>query len=410
MADIIPFKGTRYNLRKIKDISKVTAPPYDVISPKEQDELYKKSPYNIIRMLLNKDMPGDNEKHNKYTRSRDFMKLCHKKGILRKDTEPSIYVNLQEFKVGSRIKKRLGFIALLKLEDFGTKTSSVYPHENTFTAPKEDRSRLIRAIEANVGPIFVIFEDKKRTLVRILEDGTMKRPLVTMVDGHGVRDTFWKISEPAKIQSIVKGMKDKKIFIADGHHRYEVGLEFSKLKKLPRYGHILTYFTDLYGDGLVVLPVHRLIGGVSRSLLSLLDKELKRHFVVVRLKHKKNAKDFLSACNQAETRFVFYKDRTFTGLVYKGAKDLDVNVVKRLLIGPLQEKAASRKEHIFIDFTKDFNYAISEVDKKRFSFAVLLNPIKITEIRDAAFKGGRMPQKSTYFYPKVLSGLVINVF
>jgi len=402
MADIIPFKGARYNPEKIKDFSKVVAPPYDVILPEEQDGLYKMHPYNIVRLLLGKGLSGDNENDNKYIRAAKYIKDWQEKEVLKKDQAPSIYINLQEFKLDGKIRTRIGFIALLKFEEFDRKKSSIYPHENTLAAPKEDRARLLYAIEANLGPVFAIFEDKEKAIPRLIKNQMKQRPLVNIVDSHGVRNKFWQVSDKKIIDKICGYMKRKKIFIADGHHRYEAGLAFSKIKSDPKYGYILTYFTDLGGDGLAVLPYHRLIGDVDRGALAGLENNLKKNFIVKPLKSEKGLKIFLAKAGSIEARFVIYTRKKFTGLIFKGKSGLDVTIAKNLIIDPLGK--------IFIDFTKDLDYAIKEVNSGKFSFAILVNPVKLTEIRDAAFGGNRMPQKSTYFYPKVLTGLVINVF
>lgn len=402
MADIIPFKGVRYNKEKIKDFSKVTAPPYDVILKKEQDRLYKISQYNIIRLLLGKELAGDNEKDNKYIRAGKYIKDWQKKDILKRDKDPGIYINLQEFRLDGKIKRRAGFLALLKLEEFDTKKSSVYPHENTLVAPKEDRAKLMHAIEANLGPVFAIFEDKDESIASIIKNEMKRKPLVNILDGHGVRNKFWQITDRYIITRLVGLMKREKIFIADGHHRYEVGLAFSKFKKDPRYGYILTYFTGLTGEGLVVLPYHRIIGGLDKASFAALDLNLRKNFITKPLKSKKDLKNFLAKACPTEARFVIYGRKKFTGLIAKTKNDLDVTIAKNLIIDPLGK--------ISIDFTKDLDYAIKQVNSNRFNFAILVNPVKITEIRDVAFCGNRMPQKSTYFYPKVLTGLVINIF
>ncbi len=408
MADIIPFKGTRYNSEKIKDVSKVVAPPYDVISSKEQDQLYRMSPHNIVRMLLGKNLPGDNENKNRYTRAAGFLKAWQKKGILKKDNKPCIYINLQEFKLDGKIRRRTGFMALLKLEEFDTESSSVYPHENTLSAPKEDRAKLIRAIEANLGPVFAIFEDREKSISAVIEKEMRKIPLVDITDNHGIRNKFWKVSDKRIIKGLCSLMKGKKIFIADGHHRYEVGLAFSKFKKDPKYGWILAYFTNLLGKGLVVLSYHRLVGGVGEGLKPS-PTYLKKHFTIKNLESKKDIKSFLAGAKPAEARFVIYTRKKITGLTFKNKKDLDVTIAKNLIIDPLGK--------IVIDFTKDLDYAIKVVGAvsdrplhSKYDMAILMNPVKITEIRDTAFGGNRMPQKSTYFYPKVLTGLVINIF
>lgn len=410
MADIIPFKGTLYNAEKIKDLSKVVAPPYDVISSDEQEMFYNSDEYNIIRILLGKDRPGDNEKENKYSRARGTLKEWQGKGVLERDKDDSLYVYQQEFAVDGKAKKRLGFMALLKLEDFDTKTSTVYPHEYTLDAPKRDRTSLLSAIEANLGPIFALFADEDKSIDAILAKETKKKPLIDIVDFHGIRNRFWRVSDKDAISRIVSLMKKEKLFIADGHHRYEVALAFSKTKKDPKYGYILTYFTDLYADGIVILPVHRLIGGVNGSMLSGLKKDLEKNFACSVLSSKEDVKAFLSGAAPSEKRFTIYSGKSFTGLSLKDRDELDVTVLQKLVIEPLKKKAVEGNADISIDFTKDLNYAVSEIDNGRFSFSVILNPTKITQIRDTAFSGKRMPQKSTYFYPKVLTGLVINVF
>lgn len=410
MADITPFKGTLYNTEKIRDISKVTAPPYDVISPEEQDALYNSDPHNIIHVLFGKDLPGDNEKENKYTRAAGFLREWQEAKVLKKDKEDSIYVYLQEFSVEGRLKSRLGFIALLKLEEFDTKTSSVYPHEDTLTAPKEDRTRLITSIEANLGPVFALFADEDRSIDNILAKEAKARPLIDIVDHHGIRNKLWRVSDKVTVLEIVRLMKNKKIFIADGHHRYEAGLAFSKTKKDPKYGCILTYFTDLYADGIVVLPVHRLVAGVAKDTLSEFMGELKKVFRLEEIASREKARQFLLKAGQDEKRFVIYDGREFSGLKSKDRDSLDVTVLHDSVIAPLKKKVEAGGGEISIDFTKDMDYAVKEVDSGRHSVSIMLNPTKITQIQDVSFAGKRMPQKSTYFYPKVLTGLVINVF
>ena len=411
MADIRPFKGTLYNSEKIRDLSKVVAPPYDVISPEEQEKLYNSDPYNIIHILFGKDFSEDTEKDNKYTRAANFLKTWQEEGILKKDDNGAIYIYLQEFVVDKQVKRRLGFIALLKLEEFGTETASVYPHENTLLAPKEDRYRLISSIEANLGPIFALFADEDKTIDNVLASRIKSSPIIDIVDFQGIRNKVWRISDKAAIKTITHLMRDKKLFIADGHHRYEVGLGFSKLKKDQRYGYILTYFTDLYADGIVIFPVHRMISGVSNDVLTDMEKTLEKDFVIKELLSKKDAKDFLHSTGPSQKRFVMYKgDSRFKGLSLDDNDSLDVTLLQKLIIWPLQEKMKAQKEKISIAFTKDLDYAVTEVDSGRVSLAIMLNSAKVREVQDMAFSGKRMPEKSTYFYPKVLTGLVINIF
>ncbi|MFH1478630.1 MAG: DUF1015 domain-containing protein [Candidatus Omnitrophota bacterium] len=411
MANIAPFKGVRYNTEKIKDLSKVVAPPYDVISRDEQRKLHGSEEHNIIRVLLGEDLPGDDDKENKYTRAAGFLNKWTKSGVLKKDEEKSIYVYSQEFEVEGARKNRLGFMSLLKLEDFDTDSSSVYPHENTLQAPKEDRAKLISSINANLGPIFAVYGDEDRSLHVILTKETMNEPTIDIVDPHGIRNRLWRVTDRLTVDKIVSLMKSKKLFIADGHHRYEVGLMYSKLKNDPNHKYILTYFTDIYADGIVVLPVHRIISGISKDSLAMFRKKLEEDFRHEAIE-RQEIKDFLSKASALEKRFVLYDGRDFLGLSVpiKDKASLDVTVLHGDIIARLEKIASKRKEDVSIDFTKDLNYAIEEVEKGRASISIIVNPTKITEIRDKALSGQRMPQKSTYFYPKVLTGLVINIF
>ncbi len=410
MADIIPFKGTLYNPQNIKDLTRVVAPPYDVISPGEQERFYNVSPYNIIRILLAKEEPGDNEKKNRYIRAARSLRDWQRSGILKKDEEDSIYIYEQQFSVEGSRKKRLGFMALLKLEEFDTDSTSVYPHEYTLDVPKRDRIALLSSIEANLGPVFALFADKDRAIGSILAREIKSNPLIDIVDFDGIRNRLWRVSDKETLKNMRSLIKKEKIFIADGHHRYEVGLAFSKTKKDPRYGYILCYFTDLYADGIVVFPVHRMVAGIDKKALLNLEEELKGHFACRGFSSRSEVKAFLSGARDSEKRFVVYAEGRFIGLSLKDRDSLDVSVLHNLIIEPLRKRMEGSKGQIYIDFTKDFNYAINEVDKGSFSLAIMLNPTKITQIRDTAFSGRRMPQKSTYFYPKVLTGLVINVF
>ncbi|MFH1782293.1 MAG: DUF1015 domain-containing protein [Candidatus Omnitrophota bacterium] len=411
MADIIPFKGIRYNKEKIIDLSKVIAPPYDVISPEEKAKLRDSEEHNIIRILLGDDLPGDNGKENKYSRAAGFLNDWIKKDILKKEDEESIYIYLQEFEVEGELKKRLGFLALLKLEEFDTETSTIYPHEYTLDAPKKDRTSLISSIEANLGPIFAVFgDDEDRTIEHILRNEASRDPLIDVVDFHGIRNKLWRVTNKNTVGKIVSLIKEKELFIADGHHRYEVGLEFSKIKKDKKYGYILTYFTDLYADGIVVLPVHRLIKGVDKDSMQAFKKELKNRFVVEDIAKKEDVKGFLSKAMPKEKRFVLYDSQGFLGIIIKDNDSLDVTVLHSIVIDILDKIIVKNKGKFSIDFTKDLSYAINEVDKGDFSLSIIMNPTKITEIRDMALSGKRMPQKSTYFYPKVVTGLVINIF
>ncbi len=411
MADIKPFKGLLYNQRKIKDLSEVVTPPYDVISPEDQARFYKKSPYSIIRILLGKEFRNDTEFNNRYTRAKKYFIQWISEGILTNDSFPSIYIYLQEFLYKNIKKIRLGFIALLKLEDFGSK--NIFPHENTMGGPKEDRFKLLENVHANLSPIFVLFSDREKKLYNILKENIDQNPpILNIQDRDSVRHRLWRIKDPIVINRIRKLMHDKEIFIADGHHRYEVALEFSKKTKESRFGFIMSYFTAIENEGLVILPVHRLVQGISQDeAFGFFKKKIQGKFLLRQFKNRHLLVEFLADARRPHRFGVYLGKKNFWGLdplkAFNG-NALDVDILDRFILKPLLKNFA--KENIRLDFTKDIDCAIEWVDKSSKRLAFFLMPTKISQVQDIARLGKRMPHKATYFYPKPLSGLVINKF
>lgn len=413
MADIKGFRGILYNLRKIKDLSKVVTPPYDVISKEEQSEFYKRSPYNIIRILLGKDFKSDDGLNNKYIRAKRYFLEWISKRILIQDKAPSIYIYQQGFKYKNIKRARLGFIALLKLEDFNSK--NIFPHEKTMDGPKEDRLRLLKNVHANLSPIFVLFSDKNKKISHIISENMSKtQPIIDIYDRENTRHSLWRIAEPYQINRIKTIMQDKEIFIADGHHRYEVALEFSREMKEERFGFIMSYFTPLEDKGLVILPVHRIVKGLLRDrVLEFLKKEIQTKFLLKNLKDRDGLFNFLEEDRKGH-RFGVYLGRAgFWGLNSLKAfdeKTLDVDILHKFIIVPLVKKLSKKAQNVDIEFTKDIYSAIKIAEKDSQGVAFFLVPTRISQVRDIARFGKRLPQKATCFYPKPLSGLVINRF
>ncbi len=277
MATILPFKGLRYNPEKIKDISKVITPPYDVISEKERDDYYQLHPDNIIRLILSKDLPGDDQSNNKYTRSAEFFDKWRKKEILKEETEPAIYIYAQEFTLSGKKYIRRGFISLVKLEDF--QTGEIYPHEHTLAKPKEDRMNLMKACNANLSQVFTFFEDEDREISNFLHtvseggSGTGVTPDIDFTDIYGVRNSLWAIKDKTVIEKLILQMKDRALFIADGHHRYETALFYRDLIKGKKKeqnstgdspaDYIMMMCVSMEDPGLQILPTHRLARNVN---------------------------------------------------------------------------------------------------------------------------------------------------
>jgi len=423
MAIIKPFKGYLYNTESIKDISSVLAPPYDVISPEMQTELYSKSDYNMVRLILGKDEDGPD---SRYKKAKAILDDFIKRDILTRDKEPCIYVYDQEYEAPEGRKNRTGFIGLMKLED--PNDSKVLPHEHTFSNPKKDRLKLIKSVRANLSLIFTIFDDEGEKVIGVLDKVSSGKPLYD-VDYEGVRQRLWRISDVNVISKIQETMKGKQVFIADGHHRYETALAYrdyaaQKTKRSGEQPHdyAMMYFAPLIKTRLTILATHRVIkdaGGLSST--EMLGR-LSQCFDIEKIKSLKdltfaraNRSDVFS-CGIVTGKKDYYilrlKDSKDVDNIIsvdksKEWKRLDVTVLHHLI---LEHILKIKEKDGNIAYTRDAKWAVSKVDSGQYACCFLLDPTGLHEVRQIASKGEKMPHKSTFFYPKLLSGIVINKF
>ncbi|HBA26419.1 MAG TPA: DUF1015 domain-containing protein [Nitrospinae bacterium] len=443
MAKIIPFKGILYNKEKIRDIKDVVAPPYDVISPAEQEELYKRHENNVVRLILGKESDSDTPDNNRYTKARDSFDSWQRDSILIKDAFPSIYVYSQEYHLGEtegfEKKRRLGFIALSKLEDFGE--GKIHPHENTLAKPKEDRLKLMQHCNANFSSIFGLFSDPSKRIDSVLKDYMRHSPLYDMVDDAGMRHTLWAIRDNRAIKIITSVMSDKQIFIADGHHRYETAINYrNEMRgKLPNfsgeelYNYVMMYFTNTNSEGLSILPIHRLVSNLSDFDKKKIVEKAGEFFNIEKLSFNESdektvkQKLFSDIKERGEKEHIFgmylgndeyllltlkdedVLDRLITNSRHPSWKKLDVTILHTLLIEKvlrISEKNLAEQKNI--TYTISGDEAIKDVKAGKYQIALFLNPTKIEEVKDVAAAGEKMPQKSTFFYPKLLTGLVMN--
>lgn len=442
MPQIEPFKGILYNPKKV-NISKVVAPPYDVISPAMQDELYRADKHNIIRLILGKEEPLDSDINNKYKRAAAFFNKWIGEGVLSQDERPAVYVYLQEYSHGEEKKKSIGFVTRIKLED--QEKSKVLPHEKTFAKPKQDRLNLVREVKANLSPIFTLFQDDKNSVTAILKKAVSKRPVFDF-SYDGVRHKFWRLDDERLIKDIKKLMRHKDIFIADGHHRYAVSAMYreemrtktqnSKVKTSAvggstsggqnlseGYDYGMMYFAPISEKALTILATHRMIKGIDIDIEEAVSK-LGEYFNVETLDSAAALLKRMAMAKRGEKLFGMYpRDKKFYLLKLKKGVNLDKLIKedrtpawKRLDVSILQglilDHILGLKSHVEIEgnvvYTRDPMEAVSEVDNGSCSIVFLLNPTKISEVKEIAKLGDKMPHKSTYFYPKLLSGLVIN--
>lgn len=416
MADIRPFRGILYNHQKLEDIALCVTEPYDVISPAEQRAYYQSHPYNIIRLILGKQTRRDNNRNNQYTRARKYFSDWQRQSILVRDAKENIYIYTQSFPHNRRKKTRTGFIALLKLEDFAKNT--VLPHENTFSQPVQDRLRLLRATTANLSPIFALFGDPQRKVNCLLnQHKSAHRPYIT-VKKDGVLHRIWRMSDKAKIRAIRKLLKDQQIFIADGHHRYEAALNYKNemQKKKGKTGisscnYVMTYLAATTDPGLTILPTHRAVKIKAPFKPEEIIADLRKRFQV----HKFSSSDQLfSYLRESRVPGIFgtyFGRNRFYGLKLKQAtvaaahQDLDVPILHSVIIERILP-AAPFEENVY--YTRDAQEAIKLVDQDKRQVAFFLRPTKVAQVQKVARSGEKMPHKSTYFYPKLLAGLVIN--
>jgi len=439
VAIIRPFRGIHYNQEKVPALNPVVTPPYDVITPEEQEGYYQKDEYNIIRLILGKIYPTDTASDNRYTRAaRDFEDWLQK-GILVPDLLPSFYAYKQTYPWKGKRETRWGFIGLTRLEDFGK--GIILPHENTLASPKLDRLNLLRACKANLCPIFGLYSDPGKKINALLEEyGARENPVIQLINHNEIGHSLWAISEPELINIISNEMAEKQLIIADGHHRYESALEYHRETQLIRTspgkddpsGYIMMYFSNLDDQGLAVLPIHRVLRSPNGWFdWAGFEERARQYFSIQPIElNEKNPDEILSlleGLDKGRAGFGMYigkgkyyllqlKDTIDPEKVIKEPlpavwKTLDVTIFQTILLEmTLQMSIKTLKEQEYIGFTHNMQEAIALVDQGVYHWAFFLNPTRLQDIKNVCLAGHKMPQKSTFFYPKLLTGLVLYRF
>jgi len=419
MTLIKPFKAIHYNPNKIDDFSKVVCPPYDVISKEQQNQYHSLSPYNFIHLDLGWESPKDDEVNNKYTRAQTTFEEWLAKGILMEDEKPAIYFYKQEYKILGQRHARLGFIALMKLQNEGE--SRIYPHENTQSAAKEDRFQLCCALKSHLSPIFVAFTDRSRKIESIFaKHFSTKDPFIVVADEDGVRHMIWRLTDEELIRDIQESLEEQPLFIADGHHRYEVAQQYRRLKlrNKPKtnepspFDYMMTYFTNIESKDLKIFPIHRVVKKLSKSL-----DFLEEFFRIDRIKNKDDLAILLAQAGRNESAIGLYQRQGIKLLRLRNKALIDQHIregsreYRQLVVTILQHFVFNRlgllTDNNNIFYTKDLQQVISMVDNHEADAGFILNPVQIQQIKAIALNGERMPPKTTYFYPKVLSGLAV---
>ena len=406
MAEIIPFQGLRYNTDKVGGLELVTAPPYDVVSESERYTLYEKSPYNIIHLTSGRDVPGE----DKYERAAASLRDWIKNKILILDEENCIYIYEQDYLLESGLrKKRRGFIALLRLEGF--ENGVVLPHEATLATPRETRLRLLRACGGSLSPVLMLYEDPEQIIGSILVNGKL---IIEFEGSSGESHRIWRITSSEKIAKLKEVMREKNVYLADGHHRYEAALAYQReMKEEGACNYIMAYLTDIAGDGLTILPVHRLLR-ISPLEVDKIEERASKFFTVIKVASLDGISSLLKKESQNHPigfysrergfRVFLLKDKEILSEVFKQDysmewKMLDANILHKLLLDSIKEEV--------IDYITSAEKGVDAVKKGKFSVAFFLNPVSPDQVKSIAESGEKMPGKATYFYPKLLDGLIM---
>ncbi len=441
MAIISPFRAWRYDPERVP-VQQAVTQPYDKITPAMQDHYYEASPYNLVRIILGKRLPEDNDGENIYTRSAASFQDWRQTRVLRQDSEPSLYLYSQTFTIpGSQtLAERRGFIGLGRIEEYSAQV--VFRHEQTLAKPKADRLDLLRATRAHFGQIFMLYSGAGK-VDALLDDAASQKNNskdkdksnadIAVTDEYGVVHRVWKVSDAGILATVREQMKDSKLIIADGHHRYETALTYRNQRRataetdsgIPSpYDWVMMTFVDMDRPGLVILPTHRLVFGLPTFSSVQFQTDARKFFNVEEVDSgidAARATTILQQAGHAGTALLAVtKQRAFLlhtpkaigtplfGRLSLRQQALDVvQLHKCLLEGVLQISEEAVRNQDNISYSREAAEALAQVQSGKVQIAFLMNPARMDQVRDIALAGEVLPQKSTDFYPKLLSGLTI---
>ena len=432
MATIAPFRGIRYNANKVDDLSEVVSQPYDRVRYGLQEEYYDLHPYNVVRIIKGRELEGDApDRDNVYTRARDYFQTWLDAGYLLRDAEPALYVYHQTFTMpnGAELTRK-AFVAALELVEFDE--GIVLPHERTLSGPKADRLNLLRATETNFGQIFMLYPDPENRINALFDTAIAGRPAdvdVRELFEGDVRQQMWVVTDPDVVAKALAEMAPKRsLIIADGHHRYETALEYraEMREKYPNaaadagFNYRMVTLVSMDDPGLTILPTHREMHSYTAKTTKEILADGAEYFEVRPMADRAALVAALAEETPADRRIGFY-DGNYSLLRLKSLeimaqvvpdrveewRMLDVSILHELLIervmGISQDRVAAKEN---IDYHRDLDLAIARVDEGQALCVYIMNPTRMAEVKACSDLGAKMPQKSTDFYPKVITGLV----
>jgi uncharacterized protein (DUF1015 family) len=429
MATIKPFRGTRYDPDRVEDLSRVISQPYDRVRHGLQDKYYDQSPHNVVRIIKGKETPEDSDDDNVYTRARDYYATWLNQGVLMREDQPALYVLRQSFTLPDGTEKsRQGLVTAFQLSAFDE--GIVLPHERTHSGPKVDRLNLMRATEVNFGHIFMLYPgDRINELLNEAVERTEGLEARELFE-KDVLQQFWPVTDAETVEAVLEEMAPRRnLIIADGHHRYETALNYRDEMREQHpdapnnagFNFRMVTMVSMQDPGLVILPTHRLIHSYGKMSAAEILEEAKETFSLIPVDSREDLEAALDEATPAHPRFGFYNGgHTVLELKDPGVMDrllpgrdpawrmLDVSVLHELLIErvmDISKEAVERKENI--EYLRDPQMGYDAVDEGEAEFLFVLNPTRMEQVRACTAAGEKMPQKSTDFYPKVISGMVM---
>lgn len=439
MARILPFRGILYNPEKVPDLKAVVTPPHDIISPEEQEAFYEAHPQNMIRLILGKIFPQDTDDDNRYTRAAKSFRNWLDDDILRRDDKPAFYVTEMDYTIDEQVRTRLGFVALVELHEF--EEGIIRPHEKTFSKTTTDRLNLIEACKTNFSPIFSLFADPSNKTSGLLRAAIQPLPPdQDFEDVQGFRHRLWRITDPEVQKEIGERLADRPVYIADGHHRYGTALAYRNKIKAQNpaldsddpCNFVMMYLTSMHDPGLALRPVHRVVRQIDKGAVKGLLDKARSHFDVKAfdldaLDYRKIENTSLGEAMTGTSRMIIgvaiqgddrlhvleakegVADRVLSQDMPEPLKKLDVTVVTKLVMeGVLGLNGPTLDDEGSIQYVSTVAEALHAVRQEKCPIALIINPTRLDQLQEVSDAGLIMPRKSTYFYPKVITGQVIN--
>jgi uncharacterized protein (DUF1015 family) len=440
VAIIAPFRGLFFNTVKVPNLCEVVTPPYDVIRPEEREAFASRHPHNMVHLILPQARPGDDRLANRYTRAAALFRQWEREEVLVRDPAPAFYYWETEFLHAGRNWTRPGLAALVRLEPLSG--GGIRPHEQTFSAVKADRLELFKASQANFSPIFSIYPDPAGRVMSLLQAALPDSPMLAFEDTLGYFQRLYRVTDPEAVTGVHQAFREMPLFIADGHHRYETSLNYQKLMK-QRYptaspeapfNYTLMYLSNMFDPDLVILMAHRLLGGprLKRLEESWVMGRLKEYFEIVSLpaahEFGEAYEDFLqqtlAEVPAGESAFIVLgfgrkawrlilrpgvRQTVLARQMHPALAQLDVAVLNYLIFEKiLGLDAQAQDDPETCKFTSEISEAVAAVSRGEARLAFLLNPTRIEQVQEVATASLIMPRKSTYFYPKVMTGLILS--